>query len=366
MSKPPALKQPKSAEADGLSSDSYQPPAIEADFYSKHIISVEQFNRDNLDDLFSETSKIRQLVNNKDRRLASVAAGYLMVSLFFESSTRTDLSFQAAMQRLGGGVSAASNGIEFSSISKGENLPDTIMAAASYADIIALRHPEVGSAAIAAATLDRLDDRRHRPSVIINAGDGVGEHPTQALLDLFTILDHKTSLDNLKISLVGDLANGRTIHSLAKLIAIYGAEDATVNLVSPANLAIPDDIANRLSQAGVRVEQTNQVDQLLKQSDVIYWTRIQQERFQDPQAYQQVKDSFIMTPELLNQIKPSAMLMHPLPRKHEMGSIEDHRILDIDPRSSYFEQMENGMFVRMALLRKSISRLVLERDIKRF
>lgn len=331
----------------------YKPAPIDGDFVGKHIITVDQFARKDLQTLFDATFSIKKRVRQRDRGLKEICAGSVMASLFFESSTRTDLSFQAAMRRLGGDVIGASNGVQFSSVYKGEDLPDTVRAAGCYADVIVLRHPQVGSSFEAAYYLDKLNARIDNPSVIISGGDGIGEHPTQALLDMFTILDQKQRIDNLTITMVGDLRHGRTVHSLAKLIARYEAQNVRLCFVSPESLKMPPEIIQLLNRQGDTVYETADLMEVLGQSDVIYWTRVQEERFKDnPSEYDAIKDDFIMTPDVLSHAKADAILMHPLPRKHEMGTRQDHEILDEDPRAVYFEQMENGMLVRMALLAK--------------
>jgi aspartate carbamoyltransferase catalytic subunit len=331
----------------------YHPASIDGDFVGKHIITVDQFTRKDLQTLFDATVSIKKRVRQRDRGLKEICAGSVMASLFFESSTRTDLSFQAAMRRLGGDVIGASNGVQFSSVYKGEDLPDTIRAAGCYADVIVLRHPQVGSSFEAAYYLDKLNARIDNPSVIISGGDGIGEHPSQALLDMFTILDQKQHFDNLTITMVGDLRHGRTVHSLAKLIARYEAKGVKLCFVSPSSLKMPADINQMLNEQGDSVYETTDLMEVLGESDVIYWTRVQEERFKDnPTEYEAIKDDFIMTPAVMAHAKSDAILMHPLPRKHEMGTREDHDILDEDPRAVYFEQMENGMLVRMALLAK--------------
>lgn len=332
--------------------DLYTPPRIDKQFQGKHIISVDQFSRDDLDILFDATRSIRRRLRQQDRGLREICAGRVMATLFFEASTRTDMSFQAAMRRLGGDVISASNGVQFSSMYKGENLADTVRAAGCYADVIAMRHDQVGSSYEAAYYLDKLNQQIESPSVLISGGDGIGEHPTQALLDLFTIFDKKKSIDGQTITLVGDLKHGRTVHSLAKLIACYGAKNAALCLVSPSSLRMPEHILALLQQHNVSVQETGRLHDVLGDSDVIYWTRVQEERFTNADDYAEIKDSFVMLPALLNQTKPDAILMHPLPRKHEMGTQADHDVLDADARAVYFEQMENGMFVRMALLAK--------------
>lgn len=331
---------------------SYRPAAIHGEFTGKHIISVDQFQREDLDILFNAATSIRKRVRSHDRGLTELCAGKVMASLFFEASTRTDMSFQAAMRRLGGDVIAVSNGVRFSSMYKGENLSDTIRATGCYSDVIVLRHPEMGSSYEAGYYLDRLNRRIDNPTAVISGGDGIGEHPTQALLDLFTIFDQKKSVDHLTITLVGDLKHGRTVHSLAKLIAYYHAKDVKLCFVSPAALAMPPSITELVRAHGIEVIETDNLMNVIADSDVLYWTRIQEERFDDARAYEKIKDGFIMTPAALARGRADVILMHPLPRKQEMGTRQDHDILDEDPRSIYFEQMENGMFVRMALLVK--------------
>lgn len=330
----------------------YSPPPIHGEFEGKHIISVDQFDRSDLDILFDAARSIRRRLRHHDRGLKEICAGKVMASLFFESSTRTDMSFQAAMRRLGGDVIAASNGIQFSSMYKGEDLADTIRAAGCYADLIVLRHEQEGSSYEAAYYLDQLNKRIKNPTVLISGGDGIGEHPTQALLDMFTIVDQKTTLDNLTITLVGDLKHGRTVHSLAKLVAYYRPKGTTLCFVAPESLRMPANIIKMLHDLGIGVIETDKLLDVLHESHVLYWTRIQQERFDNPEEYDRIKDGFIMLPSVLAQAREDTILMHPLPRKHEMGNRNDHDALDADPRAVYFEQMENGMFVRMALLAK--------------
>ena len=328
------------------------PEPIAGDFLHKHIVTVGQFSRDDLEALFSAAVSLRKRVRQRDMGVSEIAKGAVMALLFFESSTRTDLSFQAAMRRLGGEVVGVSNGIQFSSSYKGEDLHDTIRAAGCYADVITLRHPEAGASLLASHYLDQLADKIGRRPVVISAGDGIGEHPTQALLDLFTILDLGSTLDDITIAMVGDLKHGRTVHSLARLVCAYEPSGAKLNLLSPPSLRMPDEIVKLCQSAGVGVRETSQLSDVLAESDVIYWTRVQEERFENPSEYESIKDGFIMTPLLLQSCRKDALLMHPLPRKHEMGTRQDHDLLDADERSVYFQQMENGMFVRMALLAK--------------
>lgn len=328
----------------------YTPPRIYGDYAGKHIVTVEQFERQDLEQLFAVATQLRRQVASQDRSVVQLAAGRVMASLFFESSTRTDISFQAAMRRLGGEVVAPSGGVQFSSVYKGENLADTVRAAGCYGDVVVIRHPERGSSYEAAYYMDLLRGQITRKPVVISGGDGIGEHPTQALLDLFTILDLKQSLDNLNVTMVGDLKHGRTVHSLAKLIARYDSTRTRLNLVAPGALKMPREIVAYLNVRDVATVETETLLDVLPHSDVIYWTRVQEERFDDPAEYDAIADAFIMTPDLLAQAQEDAILMHPLPRKHEMGTPHDHDLLDEDNRSVYFTQMENGMFVRMALL----------------
>lgn len=278
-----------------------------------------------------------------------------MATLFYEASTRTDMSFRAAMHRLGGSVASTSGGVQFSSVYKGENLADTVRAVGCYADVVVLRHPEVGSSYEAAYYLDKLSRRLERRPVVISGGDGIGEHPTQALLDLFTIVDYKGGVDGLMVTMVGDLLNGRTVHSLAKLIAQYDASDVTFCFVSPNSLRMPLHIVEFLQQRGFQIHETNNLSEVIGTSDVIYWTRVQEERFADLAEYDAIRGDFILTPDVFRNANAQAILMHPLPRKHEMGTPRDHDVLDADPRAIYFGQMENGMYIRMALLAKVLA-----------
>ena len=328
----------------------YRPRPIAGDLAGRHIVSVEQFARPDLDSLFADVSRLRARTRVSDASVRHLCAGMLLATLFYEASTRTDMSFQAAMLRLGGEVIAASGGVQFSSVYKGENLADSVRAAGCYADVIVLRHPAVRSSYEAAYNLDQLADRLGRRPVVVSAGDGVGEHPSQALLDLYTIIDAKGTADGLRVTLVGDLGNGRTVHSLAKLLALYGARNTRLDFVSPAALRMPREVLRFVQERGFETHETEDLMSVLPESDVIYWTRVQEERFADPAEYAAIATRFVMTPEVMSHARADAILMHPLPRKHEMGTEEDHAVLDADRRSVYFHQMENGMYVRMALL----------------
>ncbi|SRR5260221_2590336 len=323
---------------------------INGDFRNKHILSIDQFEREDLDILFPIAKEFKNRMENGNKKsLLEICKGELMAVLFYEPSTRTDMSHQASMKRLGGEVIAASNGIEFSSVLKGEDLADTVRAVGCYADIIVQRHHEAGSSLKAAYYLDKLSKKIGRRMTLINGGDGAGEHPTQGLLDLFTIEEFKGKIDGLNITIVGDLKNGRTVHSLTKLASKNG-HNVNFSFVSPHSLKMPTEIINEIQTKGFKFYETDNLLDILPQSDVIYWTRIQEERFDNKEEYEAIKNSFVMTPKVFSYAKSDAILMHPLPRKHEMGTQEDHDILDDDPRSVYFHQMENGMYVRMALL----------------
>ena len=303
---------------------------VDNGFYGQDILSVRQFSREKLAYIFGVADEMETLV----RRFGSadLLSGKVLANLFYEPSTRTASSFMAAMLRLGGSVIPI-NEVRYSSVSKGESLPDTVRTLECYADIIVLRHPEVGSAQIAA-------DYASKP--IINAGDGIGEHPTQALLDLYTIQRELGRLDGLKVAMVGDLKYGRTVHSLTKLLSLYNVD---FYFVSPDILRMPPDLVADVRARGHRAAEVEDVHDVIADADVLYVTRVQKERFHDLAQYDQVKDYYIVDPELMQQAKRDMIVMHPLPRVGEISYAVDQ-----DPRAAYFRQMENGMFIRMALL----------------
>ena len=307
-------------------------PADFADngFYGQDIISVRQFSREKLSFIFGVADEMRGLV--KRFGSADLLSGKVLANLFYEPSTRTASSFMAAMLRLGGSVIPI-NEVHYSSVSKGESLPDTTRTLESYADIIVLRHPEVGAAQIAA-------DYAHVP--IINAGDGIGEHPTQALLDLYTIHRELGRLDNIKVAMVGDLKNGRTVHSLTRLLSLYNVD---FYFVSPDILRLPADMVAEVRARGHKAVEVEDIHEIIADADVVYVTRVQKERFKDLSLYEQVKDYYIVDAELMAHAKENMIVMHPFPRVGEISYAVDR-----DPRAAYFRQMENGMFIRMALL----------------
>jgi aspartate carbamoyltransferase len=302
-----------------------------AAWYGRHILAVKQFSRDDLDHVFGVAHEMRGIVERVGG--IDLLKGKVLANMFYEPSTRTSCSFMAAMQRLGGAVIPI-NEAKSSSVAKGESIGDTARTLGCYADVMVIRNPEVGSAALAA---------EHAGIPVINAGDGVGEHPTQALLDTFTIREELGRLDDITVTLLGDLKNGRTVHSLARLLTLF--EGIKLNYVSPSILRMPRDVVDEVAETGVVQTACDSLEEVLPQTDVLYVTRIQRERFEDPAAYDQVKDEFIVTPEILARAKQDMIVMHPLPRVNEI-SVE----CDADPRAAYFKQMEYGMYVRMALL----------------
>lgn len=305
-------------------------PDLRSSFYGRDIVSVRQFSREDLQYIFGvadEMRGIRRRVGTTD-----LLKGYVLANLFYEPSTRTSSSFIAAMARLGGSVIPI-HGVHYSSVSKGESLPDTIRTLECYSDVIVLRHPEVGASEVAA---------RYASKPVISGGDGVGEHPTQGLLDLYTIYAELGQLDGLHVAMVGDLKNGRTVHSLARLLKLY---DTTFSFVSPEILRMPEPNKAELLEAGRTIHETIKVEDVIETADVIYVTRVQKERFADLAQYEQVKDYYEITPKLMARAKERMALMHPLPRVGEI-----HYDVDDDPRAAYFREMENGLYVRMALL----------------
>jgi aspartate carbamoyltransferase catalytic subunit len=297
----------------------------------RDVISVKQF---------SDKALLAQLFESAAGLQTLSAAHYpkplrnrTLATIFYEPSTRTRLSFETAIQNLGGQLITTENAGDFSSAIKGESLEDTIKVINAYADGIVLRHPEAGAAQRAASVSDVS---------IINAGDGVGEHPTQALLDMYTIYRSKGSFDGLRIGLVGDLLNGRTVHSLLPLLALYKVE---LYLISPDSLKMPASYLAELDKQGIPYSVLDSWQETLGLVDVLYMTRVQKERFERSEDYEKVKDDFILTLPDVQRMKPDAIILHPLPRVNEIATD-----IDSDPRAKYFEQVRNGLFLRMALL----------------
>ncbi len=294
----------------------------------RHVIDTEEFTLDQLQEIFISAEAL-QTENSQPLK------GKILASLFFEPSTRTRFSFESAMHRLGGQVISSENAREFSSAAKGETLEDTIKVVNHYADIIVLRHPEVGAAkcAVSAASVP-----------IINAGDGGGQHPTQALLDAFTIGKEMGMVSGLRIALIGDLKHSRTIRSLAYILALY--PNVEVLLVSPQELTLGEDVLRYLCARNVVHTITEDFEYAVASADVVYQNRIQKERFSDPSAYERVKDRFVLTLAHTERMLPHAIIMNPLPRTCEIAPE-----VDASPRARYFVQAKYGVWVRMALLK---------------
>lgn len=307
-------------------------------FTGQPILSTKQFSRGNLETIFAVAQDMQTMVQNSGS--THLARGRVLANVFYEPSTRTSSSFQAAMLRLGGSVLPIN--AETSSVKKGETLEDTVRSLASYSDVIVLRHPEIGAAARAAAVLD---------IPVLNAGDGAGEHPTQALLDGFCILNELGRIDGLTITMVGDLKHGRTVHSLSWLLSLF--DDVKLNYVSPANLRMPESVKEAIAAKGMAQHECTDVREVLADTDILYVTRVQKERFEDQEEYKRCAHLYEITPELLSETKAKSTMrvMHPLPRVGEI-----HPSLDSDPRAAYFRQMRCGLYVRMALLALALGR----------
>jgi aspartate carbamoyltransferase catalytic subunit len=297
---------------------------------SKDVLRADQFSVDEID-LILRTARQYEDALDAGKQLDDLR-GKLLATLFFEPSTRTRLSFETAMLRLDGRVISVAEA-RSSSAAKGESLHDTIRTVDGYADVIVLRHPRIGAAEEAA---------RATEVPILNAGDGAGQHPTQSLLDLYTIGKEQRKTDGLTIALAGDLKNGRTVHSLADLLANYDVEFV---FASPGALRMPREIVDRLRARGISVRETESLADAIPACDVLYMTRIQRERFDDPGEYDRLKDAYVLTRDLLAPAKDSITIMHPLPRVNEIATdVDDH------PGAAYFRQAANGIPIRMALL----------------
>ncbi|XP_061756815.1 CAD protein isoform X1 [Nerophis ophidion] len=313
----------------------YQMSPLLHPLVGQHILSVRQFSKEQMSHLFNIAHTLRMMVQ-KERSL-DILKGKVMASMFYEVSTRTSSSFAAAMQRLGGSVVHFSEST--SSSKKGESLTDSVQTMSCYADVLVVRHPMPGAVESAS---------RHCRKPVINAGDGVGEHPTQALLDVFTIREELGTVNGMTITMVGDLKHGRTVHSLAKLLTQYRI---TLRYVAPKNLHMPADIINYVASKGIKQEEFESIEEALPDTDVIYMTRIQKERFSSEEEYKACFGQFILTPHIMTGAKKKMVVMHPLPRVNEISAE-----VDTDPRAAYFRQAENGMYIRMALLATILGR----------
>ncbi|MEM1282211.1 MAG: aspartate carbamoyltransferase [Chlamydiota bacterium] len=296
-------------------------------FAGRDILAIDDLSKTDILEIL-ETAK--ELEHNPKKKSLE---GHILGSCFFEPSTRTRLSFESAMQRLGGQVMGFADD-KATAIQKGESLRDTMKVLENYVDLIVMRHPLEGSAQLAADSID---------IPVINAGDGANEHPTQTLLDLFTIQKTQDRLDNLSIAMVGDLRYGRTTHSLARAAVHFGMR---LYFVAPQSLEMPKEVCNFLRDNKIKFSFHRSIDEVLHKVDILYLTRIQEERFTDKQEYLRLKDQYILTASDLEHVKENLRILHPLPRNEEVD-----RSVDKTPYASYFSQANNGLVVRQALLR---------------
>lgn len=296
----------------------------------KHLIDITDLNLNELDDLLKLAEDI---IHNREK-YAEVCKGKKLATLFYEPSTRTRLSFEAAMMELGGNVLGFSSASS-SSVSKGESVADTALVVSKYADIIAMRHPKEGAPFVASL---------YSEVPVINAGDGGHNHPTQTLTDLLTILETKGRLDNLTVGFCGDLKFGRTVHSLIKSLARYS--NIRFVLISPPELVVPDYIKEEiLNKDNIPFKEVMNIEDAISELDILYMTRVQKERFFNEADYIRLKDTYILTLDKLDKAKPDMKILHPLPRVNEIA-----QEVDSDPRAVYFDQVEYGKFVREALI----------------
>lgn len=303
-------------------------------FQLSDILEAQQFDRDTLSAIFEVAREMEKIEINSPG--SQILKGYLMATLFYEPSTRTRLSFESSMKRLGGEVLTTENAREYSSAAKGETLEDTIRTVEGYSDIIVMRHFESGAAKRAASTAS---------IPVINAGDGPGQHPTQALLDVYTIERELGKLEGIKVGLVGDLANGRTVRSLAYLLSKY--PNVKIYFVSPEVVKMKDDIKMYLTSKCIEWEESSDLMEVASTCDVVYQTRIQRERFGErTNDYEKARGKYIVDKAVLGVMQKHAVIMHPLPRLDEI-TVD----VDEDPRAAYFRQAKNGLYIRSALLK---------------
>ncbi len=301
----------------------------DSDFKNRNVVSIKDFSREEIAHILDTAENLLPTAKKGSKDLD----GKVVATLFYEPSTRTRFSFEAAMQRLGGSALSFSEP-KSTSVAKGETLADTIRTIANYADAIVLRHPQEGAARLAA---------QFSSIPILNAGDGAGQHPTQTLLDLFTIRKYKGQIEGKNVALVGDLKYGRTTHSLSYALAMLGAN---LTFVSPPTLKMPKEVADEARKFGAEPRITSSLDDAVKDADVLYVTRIQKERFPDPEEYAKVAGIYRVDNALLAKAKPEMIVMHPLPRVDEIAPE-----VDGTQNAVYFQQAFNGLVVRMALLK---------------
>ena len=293
---------------------------------NKSLVSINDFTRE-------EHIRILELAGAFEKNPRQrILEDYVVATLFFEPSTRTRLSFESAATRLGAKVIGFTDSSS-SSVQKGESLRDTILTVSNYCDIIVMRHPKEGSARFASevATVP-----------VINAGDGANQHPTQTLLDMYSIRKTQGSLDNLNVAFVGDLKYGRTVHSLVQALCNY---NTTFHLVSPLELKLPSSVKISIKERNLEYFQSGDLQEVIPQVDILYMTRIQKERFSDPLDYEKVKNAYVLQNSMLDGAKPNLKILHPLPRVNEITTD-----VDSNPKAYYFTQALNGVYVRQALL----------------
>jgi aspartate carbamoyltransferase catalytic subunit len=295
--------------------------------HKKDLISITDFSKE---DYLRIMELATEFEKNPNQDLLN---GKVAATLFFEPSTRTRLSFETAISRLGGKIIGFSDSSS-SSVSKGETLHDTIRMVSNYADLIVMRHPLEGSARYASQVSD---------VPVINAGDGANQHPTQTLLDMYSIMKTQGRLDNINIFLVGDLKYGRTVHSLLQALSVF--ENPIFNFIAPPELAMPVEYKRFLENKGIRYFEHLEFTDIISEADIIYMTRVQKERFNDPMEYEKVKNVYILKNSMLENTKPTMKILHPLPRVNEI-----HTDVDANPKAYYFTQALNGVFTRQAII----------------
>ena len=293
---------------------------------NKSLVSIHDITKEDYNKILNLAEKFEA----NPKRI--ILEDYVVATIFFEPSTRTRLSFESAASQLGAKVIGFSD-VASSSVKKGESLKDTILMVSNYSDVIVMRHPKEGSARYASEV---------SPVPIINAGDGSNQHPTQCLLDLYSIRKTQKKLENLDIAFVGDLKYGRTVHSLVIALTNY---KTTFHLVSPEELKLPSSVKRYIKEKNLEYHQYTEMDEVIPKVDILYMTRIQQERFADPVEYERVKNAYVLKNKMLDDAKKNLRVMHPLPRVNEIT-------VDVDdnPKAYYFKQAQNGVYVRQALL----------------
>lgn len=329
------MKDSPEARVQVEHSSSFAPEPIKRNFRGKDVVSLDQFDAASIWDLFLKVHDMATIARNGWS--SRILAGKIVTLLFYQPSTRTRVSFEAAVKQLGGEAIVVTDPEKYSSEAKGEVFEDSIRTYEAYCDAIVIRHPETGTALRSAEIATRVP--------ILNAGDGIGEHPTQALLDLYTIWQRTGRLFNLKGLMAGDLLNGRTVHSLIRGLSLFPGNE--VYLLSPEELRLSREDLASFQKRGIKLYEIADVSQIPGDCAFWYWTRVQKEKFEGREAeYEKVNNRFVVTQDFLDQYGgASTMLMHPFPRKGEI--LQE---VDTDPRASYFEQIRNGMYIRMALL----------------